>query len=49
MITGKGGLVEIQGTAERGSFSDEQFLALLGLAKKGCVELSAMQKKALGI
>ncbi|MGB4106389.1 MAG: ribonuclease PH [Alphaproteobacteria bacterium] len=49
VITGKGGLVEIQGTAERGSFSDEQFLALLGLAKKGCVELSAMQKKALKI
>ncbi len=49
VITGKGGLVEIQGTAERGSFSDEQFVALLGLAKKGCVELSAMQKKALKI
>ncbi|MEL7018894.1 MAG: ribonuclease PH, partial [Pseudomonadota bacterium] len=33
VITGKGGLVEIQGTAEGDPFSEEQFLALLSLAK----------------
>lgn len=49
VITGKGGLVEIQGTAERGSFSEAEFLALLNLAKKGCGELSDLQKKVLGI
>jgi ribonuclease PH len=49
VITGKGGLVEIQGTAEREPFSEEQFIALLNLAKKGCHELSALQKQVLGI
>jgi ribonuclease PH len=49
VITGKGGLVEIQGTAEREPFSEQQFLAMLNLAKQGCAELSALQKKVLGI
>jgi ribonuclease PH len=49
VITGKGGIVEIQGTAEREPFSEAQFMALLNLAKKGCSELSALQKKVLGI
>lgn len=49
VITGKGGLVEIQGTAEREPFSEEQFLSMLNLAKQGCAELSALQKKVLGI
>ncbi len=43
VITGKGGLVEIQGTAEGDPFSEDQFLALLALAKKGCAELTHMQ------
>lgn len=43
VITGKGGLVEIQGTAEGEPFSEEQFQALLGLAKQGCSELTALQ------
>lgn len=43
VITGKGGLVEIQGTAEGDPFSEDQFLALLALAKKGCSELTQMQ------
>lgn len=47
VLTGKGGIVEIQGTAEQEAFSEEQFLALLALAKKGCKELDAIQKKAL--
>ncbi|MCC7305381.1 MAG: ribonuclease PH, partial [Alphaproteobacteria bacterium] len=49
VITGKGGIVEIQGTAEKEPFSEEQFIGLLNLARKGCTELSEIQKKVLGI
>lgn len=48
VITGKGGIVEIQGTAEGEPFSQDQFLALLDLARKGCEELKAKQAEALG-
>lgn len=47
VITGKGGIVEIQGTAEKDPFSQEQFLTLLDLARKGCTELKAQQEKTL--
>ncbi|HXI86149.1 MAG TPA: ribonuclease PH [Parvularculaceae bacterium] len=47
VITGSGGLVEVQGTAEGAPFSDEQFLALLSLAKDGCRALSERQRAAL--
>jgi ribonuclease PH len=47
IITGKGGLVEVQATAEGAPFTDEQFLALLALAKQGCVTLAGMQRAAL--
>ncbi len=47
VITGKGGIVEIQGTAEKDPFSEDEFQTLLGLAKKGCGELVDAQKKAL--
>jgi len=43
VITGKGQLVEIQGTAEEEPFSEEQFLEMMKLAKKGCAEISEMQ------
>jgi len=43
VITGSGGLVEIQATAEGDPFSDDQFAALLSLAKEGCATLSVMQ------
>ena len=49
VITGKGGICEIQGTAEAEPFSEEEFLALLKLAQKGCAELAVMQKEVLGI
>jgi ribonuclease PH len=49
VITGKGGLVEIQSTAEREPFSEEEFLAMLSLAKSGCAELTKLQKAALGL
>lgn len=47
VITGGGGLVEVQGTAEGAPFSEEQFHALTALAKAGCAELTGLQKAAL--
>ena len=49
VITGDGGLVEIQGTAEQRAFSEAQFLELMALAKKGTAELAALQLKAAGV
>jgi len=48
VITGNGGIVEIQGTAEQAPFSEEEFIKLLNLAKKGCGELTEIQKKVFG-
>ena len=48
VMTGSGGIVEIQGTAEGKPFSEAEFLTLLGLAKNGCAELVEMQKLAIG-
>jgi ribonuclease PH len=48
VLTGSGGLVEIQGTAEGAPFSDEEFAQLLKLARKGIGELIALQKKVIG-
>jgi ribonuclease PH len=47
VLTGKGGIVEIQGTAEADPFSEDQFAELMKLAKQGCVELAKIQEKAL--
>ena len=48
VLTAAGGIVEVQGTAEKDPFSEQQFMALLGLARLGTTELFAHQKKALG-
>ena len=47
VITGAGGLVEIQGTAEGAPFSEDELGQLLKLARKGINELVELQKKAL--
>ena len=47
VLTGSGGLVEIQGTAEGAPFSEDQLVALLKLARKGIGELVELQKQAL--
>jgi ribonuclease PH len=47
VITGSGGIVEVQGTAEGKPFSDEEFLNLLRLAKTGVSQLVEMQKQAI--
>jgi ribonuclease PH len=48
VMTGSGGMVEIQGTAEGEPFSREQMNAMMDLADKGIRELVAAQKAALG-
>ena len=47
VITGSGGLVEIQATAEEEPFTEEQFNRMLALARQGCAALVQAQKKAL--
>ncbi|HAH10767.1 MAG TPA: ribonuclease PH, partial [Alphaproteobacteria bacterium] len=49
VLTGKGGIIEIQATAEKEPFSDSEFQALLGLARDGIGQLVGMQKRALGL
>jgi ribonuclease PH len=48
VMTGAGRLVEVQGTAEHGSFERSEMDSLVDLAAKGIVELAAHQGKALG-
>jgi ribonuclease PH len=47
VLTRAGGIVEIQGTAEKAPFSEDEFAALMRLAKKGTTELFAAQDRAL--
>ena len=49
VLTGNGGIVEIQGTAEKEPFSEELFLHLMRLARKGVNELAVIQRTALGL
>ncbi len=49
VMTGAGGFVEVQGTAEGAAFSRDEMGALLGLADKGIRELIVAQRRALGI
>ena len=48
VMTGGGGLVEVQGTAEGAPFTEAQLLQLLALAKAGIAELVQLQKLAVG-
>jgi ribonuclease PH len=47
VMTGNGNIVEVQATAEKTPFSEEQFLALLALARKGVDKLVGLQKLAV--
>lgn len=47
VIADDGGMIEIQGTAEGQPFSEQEFGAMLVLAKQGINELNALQKAAL--
>src|SRR5207244_8603688 len=48
VLTGDGGIVEVQGTAEEKPFTELQFLDLLALAKKGVAEPALLQRLAIG-
>jgi ribonuclease PH len=48
VMTGKGGLVEVQGTAEREPFSEQELLQLMALARSGVQSLVNLQKLAVG-
>ncbi len=47
VMTGAGGIVEIQCTAETSAFSEDDFAKLMSLAKKGIGELIELQKLAV--
>jgi ribonuclease PH len=48
VLTGRGGIVEVQGTAEQAPFEEAQFLELLRLARAGAAALAAAQRAVLG-
>jgi ribonuclease PH len=47
VATGKGRFIELQGTAEGASFSEEEMQAMVGLAKNGIAALVEKQREAL--
>jgi ribonuclease PH len=47
VMTGSGGIVEIQGTAEGAPFSESEFAALMALARGGIAHLIQLQKLAI--
>jgi ribonuclease PH len=47
VLTGAGGLVEVQATAEAAPFTDLELGELLRLARKGVTDLIELQKRAL--
>jgi ribonuclease PH len=49
VMTGSGGIVEVQGTAERAPFSQAELDEMLQLARQGIAELVAIQRAALGL
>ncbi len=49
VMTGSGGLIEVQGTAEGSPFSRTEMDAMLDLAQKGIAQLISAQKAALKI
>jgi ribonuclease PH len=49
VLTGGGGIIEIQGTAEEKPFAEADFHAMLELAKAGVTELAGLQRQVLGL
>jgi ribonuclease PH len=47
VMTGRGGICEIQGTAEAEPFSEDELMKLMGLAKASIADLVELQKKAI--
>ena len=49
VLTGRGGIVEIQAAAEKEAFAEAQFNEMLALARAGVARLAEMQKVAVGV
>jgi ribonuclease PH len=49
VMTGKGGFVELQGTAEGPAFSRDEMNAMMNLAERGISQLVQAQRQALGL
>ena len=49
VLTGMGGIVEIQATAEGAPFDDTLFAEMLRLARQGIADLTRCQRAALGL
>jgi len=49
VLTGGGGIVEIQATAEAAPFDDAGFARMMALARAGIAELTRLQRAALGL
>ena len=49
VLTAKGGIIEVQGTAEKTPFSEAEFMQLLNYARKGVAELTHLQRAVLGL
>jgi ribonuclease PH len=49
VLTGTGGIVEIQATAEGAPFGEESFATMLALARAGIADLTRAQRAALGL
>jgi len=47
VMTGDGRIIEVQGTAEKTPFTQDEFLALMALARKGIARLVDLQKMAV--
>ncbi len=47
VLTGKGLIIELQGTAEKTPFDTSRLMALYRLGEKGCMELKRLQIEAL--
>jgi ribonuclease PH len=48
VMTGAGRFVELQGTGEEATFSEDELAALLKLARGGLAEIREIQRRALG-
>ncbi|MBU6506147.1 MAG: ribonuclease PH [Alphaproteobacteria bacterium] len=49
VVTGTGGIVEIQATAEKGHFAEARFTEMLALARHGIAQLARLQREAIGV
>jgi ribonuclease PH len=49
VLTGGGGIVEIQATAEGAPFDDRLFAEMMQLARAGIAELTRRQRATLGL